>query len=337
MQNYHNLVCNGNAHRTGIGYCDSHFGEFLQGSFPDVPEASDRAAISVPVLGFEKAKLVSESHVNACSMNYALEQFPLAQTGSKCTFYPSARQNTLISSDPRKTKSILAARLTLDYFGKIDFGGELLIQHSVPEGHGLGTSTSDVISTIRAVADSFYASISDAKIAQISLKAEAACDSLMYDRAGLFVTTKAIFLDDYQVSYPDYMILGLEFGEHIEPIDTLTLPQRHYTDLELKSYSLLRSAARYAFINKDIKLIGQIATQSAVLNQRHLVKSKLDEVIRISNLYHSNGIVCGHSGTVLGLLYSLDFQFEEIILQNLIQSLATIGVVAVKRYYGGGV
>jgi uncharacterized protein involved in propanediol utilization len=253
--------------RVGKGYSYSHFGEYLQAYFPDLPEKTDRAAISTPVVDYERAVDLSKRHNQQNLENSALEMFPIAKVGSKAKFTIKDKENIeLINNEMLKSKK--AAELTLKYLNKSKIGGILDVVHQLPEGYGLGTSTSDVIATINAVADSFYIKLSNAEVAEIALQAEGACDAVMYDKAGLFITTKCKFLEYYDVDFPGTLILGLNFQEENEGIDTLSLPVREYSSEENQKLSLLRKGAKKALLDGDTKLLGRVSTESALINQR---------------------------------------------------------------------
>ena len=323
----------GHALRVGAAVSNNHFGEYLQAYFHDLPDKGDRAAISTPVVSYEDALKLEKKHYTSSFENKALERFTLAKTGSSAKFMASTDTSEVKLKVQGYEKSKNAAHLTLAYIGKSNCGGLLDVWHDLPKGYGLGTSTSDVLSTISAVADSFGVQLTSSEIAQIALEAEGACDAIMYDRAGLFITTKCQFLEYYDVPFPKVMILGLDLGREGQSVNTLELPVKEYTRLELNQYSLLRKAARNAFYNSDVKVIGQIATQSALLNQRFLPKPHLDEVIKIARLYNADGVICGHSGSVLGIMYDFQYGFSDKSVQNLSKDLQSIGVESVNRFY----
>ena len=57
----------------------------------------------------------------------------------------------------------------------------------------------------------------------------------------------------------------------------------------------------------DIKLIGQAATLSAFGNQRILYKPNLYDFHDVGTSYNSVGTIIAHSGTIMGLLFPVDY------------------------------
>src|SRR3546814_7862381 len=105
----------------GVGRSMAHHGELLQGVF--------------------------ESHDG--SLHRGLITLPLAAQQSTVTFWP--REESGIRTRPaNRRKAARAAVLTLAYLGFPGAGGDLTIESDIPVGHGYGSSTADVIATIRA-------------------------------------------------------------------------------------------------------------------------------------------------------------------------------------------
>ncbi|MCB9983988.1 MAG: hypothetical protein H6861_10035 [Rhodospirillales bacterium] len=316
----------------GSASARTHFGEYLQASYTDLPEATDRAAISVPILNYEDALCVERSLILQNESHRYVSEIPIAKTGSKAHFKHTDGQSIKINMS-HCVKSQKAAELTLDYINKSEVRGEITLKREVPEGHGLGTSTSDVLATIYAVADSLCCKLTNAEAASLALQAEGACDAIMYSRAGLFITTKCTFLEYYDTAYPKALIIGLATDNAGQTVDTLSLPPKEYSFEERQTLDLLRKAARNAFYKEDLKLLGQVSTQSALINQRFLPKDNLGEVIKIADNNAAQGVVCAHSGTVLGLIYDMNDVMTSDRVKTLRQDLESIGVQEFLRYY----
>jgi uncharacterized protein involved in propanediol utilization len=318
--------------REGVAGARMHFGEYLQGSFDDLPDKTDRAAISVLLANYDDACKMAALARRQNPAHALFDDIKIAPTGSKVVFEP-AQDAPITLSNNAYNKSKRAAELTLAYLGKKNFGGHLNIEHSIPEGHGLGTSTSDVVATIRAIADGFYSRLTNSEVAGLAVRAEGACDSVMFSRAGLFVTTKCVFKEYYDINYPRILILGLDAAADNKGIDTLSLPKKDYTQEEKQKLELLRKSARYAFTRGDTRLIGQIATTSGAINQRFIQKPCFDEIVKVAADGDADGVICAHSGTALGIFFDLARPLDKEKTKNLLRNIRSLSPESLFRYY----
>lgn len=71
-------------------------------------------------------------------------------------------------------------------------------------------------------------------------------------------------------------------------------------------YRELLSTISTAIQNQDVFTIGEVASRSAILNQKLRPKQSLNELISICEEVGGLGVVVAHSGTCLGILLSPD-------------------------------
>ncbi|HEX4729442.1 MAG TPA: hypothetical protein VH298_16660, partial [Jatrophihabitans sp.] len=112
----------------GIGAALAHHGELLQGMFLDDAGVAHRALVTLPQPAL----------------------------GTRAVFRPSYTHSGVLGP-PELIKVRRAAILTLGRlpgYRSPAKGGQIEITSTVPRGVGMGSSTSDVTATIRAVADS---------------------------------------------------------------------------------------------------------------------------------------------------------------------------------------
>lgn len=86
-------------------------------------------------------------------------------------------------------KCELAARLTLDSFRMRNMVATIEVRTFVPEGAGMGSSTSGVVASIRAISKGFAAYRGSRALLARHLQADAAehaCDCLMFAQAARF-------------------------------------------------------------------------------------------------------------------------------------------------------
>jgi uncharacterized protein involved in propanediol utilization len=261
----------------GIGWAPAHFGELLQGQIVHAAAEGQivnrRCLVSLPC--------------------YAMQ--------STARFTPKVDSNlSVVPAAKRKAKT--AARLALDYLGARHFGGDLVIQSTIPEGKGGGSSTSDCVATIRAVFGAFCTTLDEAILARITVCAEKASDSTMFDRAVLFAGREGEIVEDYGCPLPVMAAVGVDTDE-TGRIDTLEYRPAEYTDRERRRFGELIAELGRAIRSTDLHSLGYIATESAAINQRYLPNPFFLELTRICEHCEGLGVAVAHSGTLACILF----------------------------------
>ncbi|MFD0145664.1 MULTISPECIES: GHMP family kinase ATP-binding protein [unclassified Streptomyces] len=266
--------------RTGTGYAPCHHGEILQGVFLDGE-------------GRRCAGLVT---------------LPLAGPGSHAAFVlrPGAAPDALTVVPADRTKAAQAAVLAVaecaERSGLPPSGGELRLSGDIPVGLGMGSSTSDVIATVRAVADAYGLPLAAGTVARLAVRAELACDPLMWDgRAVLFAQREGRVLEDLGPALPPLVVVGCALGGGA-PVDTLALPVGEATDADVREYERLRALLRRAVATGDARLLGEVATASARRGQRLLGHPEFEALTAVSRHVGAVGVQIAHSGAVAGVL-----------------------------------
>ncbi|MFL5540513.1 MAG: hypothetical protein ACJ8J0_16100 [Longimicrobiaceae bacterium] len=261
--------------RAGHGEMRGHHGEIVQGLFYSSDGQVEHGLVTLPC--------------------------PLFR--SRARFRP-LRSGPLTVEPGDRTRARTAARLTLDALGHTGWGGALRIDSTVPLCWGCGSSTTDVLATIRAVADAFGVVLEPAWIARLSVAAESASDSLMYgqERAVLFAQRRGTRLLDLGGPLPVVRVLG--FNTELDlGVETLALPPMPYSAWEVEAFQPLLGLLRRAVERQDARLLGRVATASTVITQRHRPKRAMPEALRLAREVGAVGVQVAHSGTVAGLLF----------------------------------
>jgi uncharacterized protein involved in propanediol utilization len=322
--------------RTGVGLSKGHFGEFLQGYFEDIDEVvdgkvkpkQDRASITVPL----KVNLGLTADPSDQASTEAV--LPPAKTGSLAVFSPTP--DSEVSVDPSdRTLAKKAVNRILRTLKQQHMGGTLKIITNGGLSRGLGTSTADIVASIRAVTDSLRESVDKEKIGEIAATTEGASDGIMYDEATLFVTTRGKVLERFIESCPRIEIVGFDLESGEGGIDTLDLSPRHYSESQREKLLELRKKARTAFFESDVDLLGDVATQSARINQRFLEKPILDEIVDLTEKFDGDGVVIAHSGTLMGILFQPANYPSSDQLKTLKSQLESLGLSNIKHYSTG--
>lgn len=261
----------------GVGYAPAHHGELLQGMFYD----------------------------DAGEVRRALVTLPQPDRGTRAAFYPSYTHGGVLGP-PELTKVRRAAMLTLRRFSTHPSrakGGRIEITSDVPRGIGMGSSTSDVTATIRAVADFHGVELSKDDVARLAVLAECASDSIMIDdRVVLFGHRDGVVLETFGHRLPPMFVISCD-TEPGARVDTLRLQPADYDDAEIAGFGVLRAALRRAVALGDTALLGRVATASSRINERYLPKPHLEFLLRTCLRHGGCGIQVAHSGTVAGLIF----------------------------------
>ena len=260
--------------RVGRGEVHAHHGEIVQGLFYSCDGTLEHGLVTLP-----------------CGL-----------FGTRARFRP-LRGGPLTVEPGDRSRARLAARLTLDVLGRTGWGGSLRLEGDVPLRWGCGSSTTDVLATIRAVADAFNVVLEPAWIARISVASETASDSLMYgpERAVLFAQRRGSVLLDLGGPLPAVRVLGVntEGGG----VETLALAPMPYSAWEVEAFRTILGLLRRAVEEQDPDLLGRVATASTTITQRHRPKHFMPQLLRIAKESGAAGVQVAHSGTVAGLLF----------------------------------
>jgi uncharacterized protein involved in propanediol utilization len=213
-------------------------------------------------------------------------------------------------SPPWKSKARRAAELAavaLREHGIRAFGGQLDVTSKVPLGQGFGSSTSDVLAAILAVADAFSIHLPAAVVAKLAVTAETASDSLMFqDSSVLFAHRDGEVIEDFGNCLPRVHVVGFMTRPNNGRVNTLALTPACYSRREIEILCELRSELRAAIAEKDVELLGTVATASTEINQRYLPIPNLGQIYSISKAVGSAGVQVAHSGNIAGLLFDPD-------------------------------
>ncbi len=259
--------------RIGVGAASGHHGELLQGVF---------------------------EHRNG-QLHRGLVTLPLARLASKATFTCAATRDLTVRPGD-KVKAGLAARETLNHLNVAE-GGFLSIESNIPIGHGYGSSTADVVASIRAVAAAHAVQLQPSRVSRLAVAAERASDAIAFDgHAVLFAQREGTVLEDFGGSLPPLLLVGFKSTDR-RPIDTLDLPPARYDRVEIQQFRVLRALVAYAVRYQDPNCLGRAATASALLSQRRLPKQHLERVIEIAEGAGACGVQVAHSGSLLGILF----------------------------------
>lgn len=266
---------------TGTGYAPCHHGEILQGVFLDDDGRRCAGLVTLPMAG--------------------------PGSGAEFVRLPGTAPQALTVVPADRTKAARAAALAVaecaERTCRPPCGGELRLTGDIPVGLGMGSSTSDVIATVRAVADSYGLRLTPGTVARLAVRAESACDPLMLDdRPVLFAQREGRVLEVLGPALPPLVVVGCALGGGA-PVDTLSLPVHEPGDGDVRAWERMRTRLRRAAATGDVRLLGQVATASARRGQQALGHPEFDALTGIARRVGAAGVQIAHSGAVAGVLF----------------------------------
>lgn len=264
-----------------IGYGQSHgtFGELLQGRLPN----QKNFMVTFPINLFSYA--IFEPDINT----------------SKITVLPE-----------EKSKSAKITSMILDFF-QINIGGTLKIASEILEGKGLASSSADLVATAYALKDAFNLNLNADLIAQFIAKIEPS-DGTMYPGITAFYY-RDVKLKEPIAPTPKLHIVSIDEGQQIDTLE-YNRSEKDYSLTCCTRYKVMLQEMIQAIRLQDLKTVGRLTTESAIMNQEHNYKRYLQFMIDLCKQICGLGVTVAHSGTFVGIL--LDPQSKQFLTQRAI-------------------
>jgi uncharacterized protein involved in propanediol utilization len=235
---------------------------------------------------------------------------------------------------PWKLKARRAVELTLSKVGLGGVGAQLLTTSTIPVCRGFGSSTADVTAAILAVADAAAASLTPSEVAALAVRAETASDPLMFDRALLFAQRDGVVLEDLSVALVPLAVVGFATDDG-DGVDTLRLPPASYGAWEAEAFRPLLGLLRRALTLRSPAALGQVASASARLNQRHLPVRRFEEFLAAVSAVEAVGLQVAHSGNIAGFLFDAADVELDAKVERAHVALKHLGVTTSWRFTAG--
>lgn len=281
--------------RTGNGRAFGTFGELLQG-----------------IRGINDMDFLVTFPID----RYANARFVVEQDSDELTVVPSNKQ---------KSKKIAA--MILEHYD-LPLCGRLEIDSDIPIGKGLASSSADLVATARAVGDCYGLEIPTGLLESLLHRIEPT-DGVMYPGVVAYYHRK-VELCDWIGSIPDLMVVSIDEGGEVDTVEFNKIP-KPFTAEEKQEYCKLLNQAIEAVRQQDVRMIGQVATRSALLNQKLRPKRTLEELIALCEEINGLGVLIAHSGTCIGILLSPEDPHYDRQMEIVCERMGRFGEVTVYR------
>ncbi len=250
--------------RRGNGFCHGHFGELLQGAFSR-DDSIVRGLITLP-----------------CSM-VGSKASAIVSTGEGRTDVALGHSKVVRLVQAYRRFHRVAA--TLDIRVEID--------STIPVGIGMGSSTSDIVATVRALDKALGIRTATQDVANLALSAELASDSTMHaDRMMIFAQRSGEILEDYGVGYPQFTVQGFVLDPGSIFDTDATRPARYQPE-EIEFFDEARDRLHSIAHKHDLPSLAAIASRSADINQRYHPQRRFHELIELARCDLSVGCSSG--------------------------------------------
>jgi uncharacterized protein involved in propanediol utilization len=257
---------------TGRAY--GHAGEFLQGAIR-VAGKIQRVLISIPAPALSSTAIYTPAEEQGFTVS------PLWKQKSRDAFIQAWRA---LSDAPIK--------------------GQLKIRSNIPVSRGMGSSTADCVSAIRAAASYFGKELAPERIAALAHQAECYSDATMFEEhLTAFDHFEGRVIEILPGDVPELQLAIIEPLLGASRVETDGLSRPSYLPEELHIFSDCLRQMRAALGNSDVQGIAAIAEISAEIDHKYHPKPRRDELLALARKHGALGVACAHSGDIQILLF----------------------------------
>jgi len=258
-------------------------------------------------------EILQGAALSATGLHRILVSLPAPKFCARASFRPSAKGGLRVSPI-WKQKGLRAANLACHAFGAPNPSGLIRLSSNIPVCRGLGSSTSDCVAAIRAVAAWCQESPSEETVAKLAQQAEGSSDSTMFaEQVVAFRHCEGTIEEYLGKELPVLRALLVESEPAGRGVRTDRLRRPEYTAAQIDCFVQLLAKLKEAVQVNDVGGIGTVATASATINQQYFPKPHFNKMIEVAEQTGAVGVAAAHSGTLLVLLYAAEGRGEEEI------------------------
>ncbi len=180
------------------------------------------------------------------------------------------------------------------------------LSSEIPIGKGMASSTADLTAVASAVAAYFGRELSEDELAALCAEIEPT-DNIMYRRLNLFNYITGKIVKNFEIQkITGTKVLMIDFAGAVDTLSFHAGIDESVNESEA-GFEEIVDDFEGALTSGNRKTFGKACTASVRRNQSLLYKPYLETVIALSDAFGGLGVVGGHSGTVIGVLYDEGF------------------------------
>jgi uncharacterized protein involved in propanediol utilization len=215
-------------------------------------------------------------------------------------FTPGAEPGRIVVEPPDRCKALAAVESYLAGAG-LPLCGRLRVFTPLPAGLGFGTSTADIVASVRAAAAAWRRAVTPERLAGVAAAIEPT-DGSMYAECVAFAHREGALLERLG-HLPRFDALVAVTGGCV---DTVAFDRKRdgfrYSERDLAKLVLAWDMVREANRRCDLATLCRAATLSARINQQFLPKPCFTEMLRFAQSCSCGGLMAAHSGSVLAII-----------------------------------
>lgn len=206
--------------------------------------------------------------------------------------------------EPLPPKALSAVEKTMAYLGEEE-RVPLKLKSHILKGKGMASSTADISAACQAAALACGRKLSEREIADIALSIEPS-DATFFKGVVQFDYREGRLIREMGLC-PAMQILVYDCGGEV---DTMLFNSRNdLVDLQKSNEAKIKEALslfKEGIRHQSLDLIGRAASMSSFANQKILYKKPLEDFYHLGLEQGGKGVICAHSGTVLGLILPME-------------------------------
>lgn len=202
---------------------------------------------------------------------------------------------------PWAKKTLSAAQLLLRRLGSPEPEAVIQLTTNIPLAKGCGSSTTDILATLRAILRYRRITIAEEELARLIVEVEKASDGSILSRPAIFRHREGLVERYLPGPLPNVHVIVID-AQPSEIVPTEPMQRARYSEEQLGAFDVLIGRLTRAFGLGSPSDFGAVATASARISQHFLPKPHLEEVIALVRQEGGYGVGVAHSGTIVSAM-----------------------------------
>ena len=210
------------------------------------------------------------------------------------------------------------------------------LDSEIPRGKGMASSTADLAALAGALSAFFDMHLDASEIAELCIAVEPS-DNIMFPTLNLFNFVDGGVLKTFRHNL-QAAIFVIDFKGTVDTVG-FKGQRQIYTARDQAKFAGIFETFQRGLGRRNLQTVGNATTKSALLNQKVLEKPYLPLLIDLSSRFGGQGVVIGHSGTVVGILHEPGRLARDDLMRELLKHISADEIESTfeRRVVPGGV